>query len=123
MALSKKHTKRSLSRSRSRSHKRPKTNTLRRKTKKTKRTKRTKRTHLKGGARDRKPTDKGKSYQASKKNQKAKHQSRAVHKQNMDDITSMFEGLSTNRTTQRGYMSPNNSALDDAFNSMRISRK
>ena len=117
MALSKKHTKRSLSRSRSRSHKRPKTNTLRRKTK------RTKRTHLKGGARDRKPTDKGKSYQASKKNQKAKHESRAVHKQNMDDITSMFEGLSTNRTTQRGYMSPNNSALDDAFNSMRISRK
>ena len=119
MALSKKHTKRSLSRSRSRSHKRPNTNTLRRKTK---RTKRTKRTHLKGGARDRKPTDKGKSYQASKKNQKAKHESRAVHKQNMDDITSMFEGLSTNRTTQRPYMSQD-ASLDDAFNSMRISRK
>ena len=121
MALSKKNTKRSLSRKRS--HKRPRT--LRRKTKGTKgtkRTKRTKRTHLKGGARDRKPTDKGKSYQASKTIQKAKHQSRAVHKQNMDDITSMFEGLSTNRTTHRPYMSQD-ASLDDAFNSMRISRK
>lgn len=111
MALSKKNTKRSLSRTRS--HKRPRT--LRRKTK------RTKRTHLKGGARDRKPTDKGKSYQASKTIQKAKHQSRAVHKQNMDDLTSMFEGLTTKRMTQRPYTSSKES-LDDVFKNMKLSK-
>jgi len=76
----------------------------------------------KGGARDRKPTLKGKSYQASKTIEKGKRDSRTIHKQNMDDLTSMFEGLSTNRIT-RQPSTTTDSSLDDVFTNLRISRK
>jgi hypothetical protein len=65
----------------------------------TKRTKKriTKRTKNIGGGRDRKSTDKGKAYQVSKQSQKKKLDTRTIHKQNMNDMTNLFQGMSTTR--------------------------
>lgn len=81
----------------------------------------TRRNNVKGGSRERKQTDKGRSYQTTKTIQKAKHESRAIHKRNIDDLTSMFEGLTTNRITRRPYTSSKES-LDDVFKTMKLSK-
>jgi len=46
-----------------------------------------------------------------------------AHKQNMDDMTSMFEGLSTNRNTQtQTPLMSVESPIEDIFDNLRISK-